>query len=224
MAQQERAVRTRQAILEAAGEVFADHGYAAATISDVYKRCGVTKGAFYFHFASKAELAQAVLDDQVDDQVRHFEVPPGSQAVKTQDWVDLGLLVAHRLTFDKILQGSVRLAVDIGHDAIDRRVPYRSWVEVNRDVLAKAEAHGELLPDVDVDAVARMVIGAFTGVQMMSEVMSGRGDLEEQAAVLYTHIARSIAVPEVYAQLDFSVDRGKRLMAGVLRERTRTAG
>ncbi|WP_107084581.1 TetR family transcriptional regulator [Streptomyces europaeiscabiei] len=73
MARQERALRTRRAILDAAGEVFAEHGYAGATIQDVYNRCGVTKGAFYFHFTSKVELAQAVLDEQVSGQIQYLD-------------------------------------------------------------------------------------------------------------------------------------------------------
>ena len=62
MARQERAIRTRQVILEAAGAVFDEHGYAATTISMVLERAAVTKGALYFHFPSKESLAQAVLE------------------------------------------------------------------------------------------------------------------------------------------------------------------
>jgi len=58
MAQQERAVRTRRAVLEAAAAVFAERGYAAATIGEILARAQVTKGALYFHFDSKAALAQ----------------------------------------------------------------------------------------------------------------------------------------------------------------------
>ncbi|WP_347879795.1 helix-turn-helix domain-containing protein [Streptomyces sp. Tu 2975] len=65
MARQERAVRTRRAILVAAAEVFDEVGYEAATISEILKRSGLTKGALYFHFASKEELAQGVLAEQV---------------------------------------------------------------------------------------------------------------------------------------------------------------
>lgn len=58
MARQERAIRTRRALLVAAAEVFDEVGYEAATISDVLKKSGMTKGALYFHFTSKEELAQ----------------------------------------------------------------------------------------------------------------------------------------------------------------------
>ncbi len=53
MARQERAVRTRHAVVQAAAQVFAERGYAAATIAEILDRAGVTKGALYFHFDSK---------------------------------------------------------------------------------------------------------------------------------------------------------------------------
>ncbi|MEU6807613.1 ScbR family autoregulator-binding transcription factor [Streptomyces sp. NPDC046831] len=216
MARQERAVRTRKAILDAAGEVFADRGFAGATIFDVYSRCGVTKGAFYFHFASKVELAQAVLDEQVSGQIGYLEVPPGERTVKLQDALDVGLLVAHRLTFDRMLQGSIRLAVDQVHE-INRRVPYQAWIDVHTRILAEAQERGELLPGVDVNDAAQMIVGAFSGVQLMSEVMSDRSDLEERIAILYRGLARALATPETLEQLDITTDRGKRLMARVER-------
>ncbi|MFD7700858.1 ScbR family autoregulator-binding transcription factor [Streptomyces caelestis] len=220
MARQERAVRTRKAILDAAGEVFAEHGYAGATIYDVYNRCGVTKGAFYFHFASKVELAQAVLDEQVSGQIGYLEVPPGERTVKLQEVLDMGLLVAHRLTFDRMLQGSIRLAVDQVHE-LNRRVPYQAWIDAHSRILTEADEQGELLPDVDIPDAAQMIVGAFSGVQLMSEVMSDRSDLEERIAVLYRGLARVIATPETYRQLDITTDRGKRLMARSEQEQRR---
>ncbi|MHB9864526.1 ScbR family autoregulator-binding transcription factor [Streptomyces sp. YIM S03343] len=204
--------------MEAAGEVFAEHGYAGATIFDVYSRCGVTKGAFYFHFPSKVELAQAVLDEQVSGQISYLDMPPADHPIKLQEALDFGLLVAHRLTFDRMLQGSIRLAVDQVHE-IDRRVPYQAWIDAHTEILTEAEGRGELLPGVDVSDIAQMIVGAFSGVQLMSEVMSDRSDLEQRIAVLYRCLARSVATPETLAELDISPDRGKRLMARVDRVR-----
>ncbi|MDX2531366.1 ScbR family autoregulator-binding transcription factor [Streptomyces europaeiscabiei] len=223
MARQERALRTRRAILDAAGEVFAEHGYAGATIQDVYNRCGVTKGAFYFHFTSKVELAQAVLDEQVSGQIQYLDVPPRERTVQLQEAMDIGLLVAHRLTFDRMLQGSIRLAVDQVHE-INRRVPYQAWIEEHLRILTEAERLGELLPDVEVNDAAQMIVGAFGGVQLMSEVMNDRSDLEERIAVLYSAVARSIATPETLARLDTSCGRGKRLMERVLELEAQAAG
>ncbi|MFD6414028.1 TetR family transcriptional regulator, partial [Nocardia asteroides] len=50
---QDRAIRTRRNILEAAAKIFEERGYQAATIAEILGAAGVTKGALYFHFSSK---------------------------------------------------------------------------------------------------------------------------------------------------------------------------
>lgn len=210
MAQQERAVRTRQAILEAAGAVFAERGYGSTRISDVYQRAGMTKGAFYFHFSSKEQLAQEVLDTQMVSQTGHL--PGYTREVKLQEAVDSALLVAHRLHFDSLLQGSIRLSIDQGSD-LDRRPPYQAWVDFQTEVLNEAKQRGELLPDVDVRMYGELLVGVFSGVQIMSGVMTGWADLEERIANLYSILMPLIATPETLAQLDISPDLGQRLMA-----------
>ena len=59
--QAERTARTRGALLAAARDLFAEQGYAATGREDIAARAGVTRGALYHHFASKAEVAEAVL-------------------------------------------------------------------------------------------------------------------------------------------------------------------
>ena len=64
--QQERARRTRAAIVESAAAEFAKRGYAAASINAILEHSNATKGAMYFHFDSKEELARAVLAEGLD--------------------------------------------------------------------------------------------------------------------------------------------------------------
>jgi hypothetical protein len=47
---------SRAAILEAAREVFAERGYARATIREIARRAGVTHGLVMRHFGSKEQL------------------------------------------------------------------------------------------------------------------------------------------------------------------------
>ena len=66
--QQLRAKRTRRHLLAAARRVLAERGYAKATIDDVSREAGCSKGAYYFHFASKEEILLALVDDWVRDR------------------------------------------------------------------------------------------------------------------------------------------------------------
>ncbi|WP_433544661.1 ScbR family autoregulator-binding transcription factor [Streptomyces sp. CA-294286] len=218
MAQQERAIRTRRAILVAAAEVFDEVGYEAATISGILKRAGVTKGALYFHFTSKEELAQGVLAEQV----RAMPAVP-AQELMLQQAVDEALLLAHLLkkdTGNPIVRGSVRLTTDHGtaQDGLDRRAPMQGWMDHSTEVFGAAQRAGEILPHVDLQSFAKLSVGAFTGVQVLSNIMTERADMVERVADLYTCLLAAIAVPSVLVRLDFTPERGVKVYESVMKE------
>src|SRR5689334_13123417 len=63
-----RRAMTRRHLLDAAAVVFADKGFHGATIDEVAKAAGFTKGAVYSNFTSKDDLFLALLDDRSDRQ------------------------------------------------------------------------------------------------------------------------------------------------------------
>jgi AcrR family transcriptional regulator len=56
-------VANRQAILDAAREVFGELGYEAATVRDIIRRTGLAAGTFYNYYRSKEEVFAALADD-----------------------------------------------------------------------------------------------------------------------------------------------------------------
>lgn len=210
MPRQERAIRTRRAILEAAGAVFDEHGYTSTTIAMVMERAAVTKGALYFHFPSKESLAQAVLDEQLSLGV----VPP--QPCKLQEIIDITFAFGQRLRSNPLLKGSVRLTVDqCAPPGVDHTGPYRQWSDHLAGMLQQARIQGELLPTVDPRDTADLVVGAFAGIQIMSRALSGREDLGHRISVLWSHLLPAIAVPGLLLGLDSRPDRGARVLASV---------
>jgi AcrR family transcriptional regulator len=59
---QQRGEETRSRLLLAALDSFAERGYDATGVAEICQRAGVSKGAFYHHFASKQALFVALLD------------------------------------------------------------------------------------------------------------------------------------------------------------------
>lgn len=59
---QNRSEQTREAILDAAEELIATHGYAATSVNAVAHRAGVTIGALYGRFGSKQALLQGLYE------------------------------------------------------------------------------------------------------------------------------------------------------------------
>ncbi|MDX6217357.1 MAG: hypothetical protein QOG99_2941, partial [Frankiales bacterium] len=63
-----RAAGTRTSLLAAARGVFAESGFAEASIADVVARAGASVGSLYHHFGGKAELYLALFEDYQSGQ------------------------------------------------------------------------------------------------------------------------------------------------------------
>jgi AcrR family transcriptional regulator len=61
--------QTRQRLLQAAGEVFAQRGYDRASLDDVATAAGLTKGAVYSSFAGKDDLFYALMRERIDERL-----------------------------------------------------------------------------------------------------------------------------------------------------------
>lgn len=194
---QERGIRTRQAILLAAASVFDECGYESASISEILARAEVTKGALYFHFPSKEALAQGVVAAQMSTLTAVAESELALQAA-----IDLTLQVADRLQHDLLLRAGIRLAVEQGGNFRPAdAAPYRAWIAMCRELFEKARLSGELLPHVDPATAAELVVGCFTGTQLLSQVLAGRADVVRRISTLWSYLLPGMAVPGVLPHL-----------------------
>ena len=55
------AAAPRDSLLDAAEHVFFEKGYSRATLEDIARHAGVTRGALYWHFRDKADVLQAMV-------------------------------------------------------------------------------------------------------------------------------------------------------------------
>jgi len=60
---QARSEATHEEIMKAAAVEFSRSGYDAASVADICKEAGVSKGAFYHHFPSKQKLFLSIMQD-----------------------------------------------------------------------------------------------------------------------------------------------------------------
>ncbi len=75
---EERKVRTREALLDAAQHTFVEQGFHKTLVSDVVARAGVGQGTFYRHFSDKPAVFAALLERMVGALLAKFE-PMSSQ-------------------------------------------------------------------------------------------------------------------------------------------------
>jgi AcrR family transcriptional regulator len=192
---QQRAVKTREAIVYAAATIFDECGYSGASISKIMDHAGVTQGGMYFHFKSKQELAKEVMAKQQE----FVDFPVGEPSL--QRLIDLTFFMAHALQTNVLVRASVRLAVEQGEFGKPDATAYHEWVGQLSSFLYAARDRGELLDDVDERQFATLLTGAFTGVQIYSNIATGRADLNERLVAMWQYTLPALAPPHVRAKL-----------------------
>jgi AcrR family transcriptional regulator len=65
---------TRNRLIQAAGEVFATHGFRAATVREISRRAGANIAAINYHFGNKKKLYSAVLTHTLRSAIQKY--PP----------------------------------------------------------------------------------------------------------------------------------------------------
>lgn len=159
---------TRAFLLQVAAEVFAERGYADATMAELIARSGLTKGAFYFHFSSKEQLALAVIDEkqrQWFDAVR-AAVSAQTRAVDQFRAVAVALVRLHR--DDPSAFSVSRLTRDLARvlDSTDLvRDHTRAWVGLVAGLITEAQADGDLPGTVNANDLAAVLVAATDGLK-----------------------------------------------------------
>lgn len=72
------AAATRETLIDAAEEMFMEHGVARTSLEQIARHAGMTRGAVYWHFKNKADLFRAMLERvrmPFDELVREIDDP-----------------------------------------------------------------------------------------------------------------------------------------------------
>jgi len=195
MAQQERAVRTREAVIRAAAEAFADAGFLATSMADIFARAGVTKGALYFHFTSKEELAFAIIDAEEQAAGELIESVMSTDSPPLQKLIDISFRWAHLIQSNPIVQAGLRMIIEQGTYSRPMPLPYNAWQELSAQLLTQAQERGELERSVDVRNMAEFIVSSFTGAQIVSQVVSGHKDLVQRVERMWQLLLKGILPP-----------------------------
>lgn len=90
--------------------------------------------------------------------------------------------------------------------------PYEKFRGIMSSCLHEAREDGELQPGIEPTVVAEFVIAACTGMQMYSNVVSGRRDLPERTQQMWNLLLPGIAVPSVITRAEATPARGAAMM------------
>ncbi len=154
---EERKAHNRQAILEAARQVFSELGYGATSVRDIIRQTGLASGTFYNYFKSKEEVFEALMDDNaLTVRPRLSEVR--SQARSFEEFVH-GMFYAFFDFCRNDRSGYALMRRNAGHlrFRVDTAEVVAGFEELQAD-LERAIAQG-LVDPVDADYLSAAIIG-----------------------------------------------------------------
>jgi AcrR family transcriptional regulator len=165
-------------ITAAALEVFAEHGYRPATMQDIAKAAGITKGTIYLYFSSKEELFIAVLREQFQEML---DLLPEINYEPGQDPVEVTRRVAGRFMQALMQPGFAKvlpLVIAEYNRLPQLKALYFEELLAKTDLrlagLLEAARQLGLVKDVDPVIAARCFLGAFFAFVLSQEVLGAK--------------------------------------------------
>ena len=163
------AAETRERLLRAAADVFAERGYDGTRVADIAAAAGVSNGALYAHFASKADLLVAALRHrmaELDEIAGHLSTSDDPGAA-LEEW--FFHLAAHLRTWRGLPDSIARALSDDRAPLSHACQPLLVWTE---RLLARSTQTSFTRTDLDPHDV-------FTLVASLAWAADTRGDSED---------------------------------------------
>ena len=159
----------RQAILDAAREVFAEMGHDTATVRDIIRRTDLSVGAFYNYFRSREEVFEALADDGAR-RFRPILRACWEEARDFEGYLRAAIQAYYDFVVDEHENWEARRPVGERHPHINMRTPEMERVfEEVRDTFAAAIDKGGAPPvDADYLAAACIAIAREVGDRMLA--------------------------------------------------------
>ncbi len=176
---QARSETTRQALLQAAEQLFAEQGYLRVSVDALCRAAGVSKGAFYHHFPSK----QAVFLALLEQWLRRLQANLEQERQQHPD-VAQALLAMSRQVGQVWQEGQAHwpLLLDFWSQAVrDPQVweitvaPYRRFERLFAEWLQEAQQEGATLHTEPLTA-ARVLLALALGTLLQGMLLPNEAD------------------------------------------------
>lgn len=201
MTKQSRSENTRLYLVRSAADLFDKNGFAGATLEDVSRAAGVTKGAFYFHFSSKDELAGAIQAEAcallrnavyrvLDDK------PPVLQSL-----IDLTHVLAGWIEEEPVVRASLRTARECGHRGAPFLDFYVDLLAAVEAMLINAERADEINEQAEVGQASTLVLTICAGIEMLWWSGIRQGPIRDALAHTWSLILSGVAADHVVGTL-----------------------
>ena len=169
-ASERRAGTTRQRLLAAASRQFAHRPYSMVSLDDILAEAELTKGAMYFHFASKQALAVAIVDDLTEMSRAAVTELLAHKMSGLETLIDLIYLLAVQDTQNEVARAGARLLETLDNATALPPTLWQLWTELITNLIQKAVAEGDVVDHHDPEDIAKMLVALWVGMRRISDL------------------------------------------------------
>jgi TetR/AcrR family acrAB operon transcriptional repressor len=156
-------------LLDAALVVFSLKGYASTTLNDIADEAGVTRGAIYWHFGSKAELYSALVQERFAEAMQGIEIPMDKGPLETMREL---LIASMRLVesdprYRAVLELTMfktEVSPELEQGLAQKSESVRGMLANIERLIESAKAGGEVRSDVNPHTAALGALGMTSGL------------------------------------------------------------
>ncbi len=168
--------------MDAALGVFARNGYERATVDEIVRDAGFSKGAFYVHFEAKEDIFWAMLEERITQQQEAFREAADPALPIAQN---LAMILRSIFTLNREEPLWSALFMEFtAHASRDKKVRdqlagvHRSWRNFGVEALNRGREAGLVRHDIDIEFSASVLIAVVEGTMMQSRLAPDSFDLE----------------------------------------------
>jgi AcrR family transcriptional regulator len=166
---QQRSEETRSRIIESAIKLFSTRGFNAASVDNICKDAGISKGAFYHHFESKQALFLALLDGWLQNIDKAIETSKDLTVPETF----MQMSAAFPYIFETAGEGLPMFLEFWLQASRDKKIweasiaPYRRYHKYFTALIKKGVDEGSFV-EVDPELTSRMIVSTAMGLLLQS--------------------------------------------------------
>jgi len=184
-------------VLDAARQLFEDVGYEEATLRDIARRAGVSVGSIFTSFLSKSHVLSEVMQERLADLYADLDRLIPHLRGSTADRCRSMFAVHYAFEFRRLrlflayIGAAFEWTAEPTLPMMGANPRLRGMV---LDCLAGGVARGDVRPDVDLDLVADLIIGAYAwnyrrGVADAADAGALTALLDRQIGVIFDGLA-----------------------------------
>jgi AcrR family transcriptional regulator len=159
----EYAEQTRAALVLAAAEAFAEHGFTATSITQIAAAVRVTKGAVYHHFPDKQSLFEAVIDYHNEEAQQKVHEAIAEHPADIWEAAMAGLEATLDICSDPVAGRLIYLEGPVGLGWRRWRESERQYTHRNVRQLLLGSIHAGIYPDdIPIEAMTQVISGMIT--------------------------------------------------------------